>query len=46
MVELRLVGEHFAEAMDMICKGRVRRVAKGDAVAQVKFIGKRFGITA
>jgi IS6 family transposase len=32
------------EAMDMIRKGRVRRVAKGDAIAQVKFIEKLFGI--
>jgi transposase-like protein len=34
------------EAKDMIRKGRVRRVAKGDAAAQVKFIGKLFGIAA
>jgi transposase-like protein len=34
------------EAMDMIGKGRVSRVAKGNAVAQVKFIGKLFGIAA
>jgi len=32
------------EAMDMIRKGRARRVAKGDVVAQVKFIGNLFGI--
>jgi transposase, IS6 family len=32
------------EAMDLIRKGRVRRVAKGNVVAQVKFIGKLFGI--
>ena len=34
------------EAMDMIRKGRARRVAKGDTVAQVKFIDKLFGIAA
>ena len=34
------------EAMDLIRKGRVRRVAKGNVVAQVKFIGKLFGIAA
>ena len=34
------------EAMDMIRKGRVRRVAKGDTVAQVKYIEKLFGIAA
>ena len=34
------------EAMDMIRKGRARRVAKGDAMAQVKFIDQLFGIAA
>ena len=34
------------EAMDLIRKGRVRRVAKENIVAQVKFIGKLFGIAA
>jgi IS6 family transposase len=34
------------EAMGMIGKGRVRRVGKGDVVAQVKFISKLFGIAA
>ena len=34
------------EAMDMIRKGRVRRAAKGDVVAQMKFISKLFGIVA
>jgi IS6 family transposase len=34
------------ETMDMIRKGRVRRVAKGDAIAQLRFIGKLFGIAA
>ncbi len=34
------------EAMDMIRKGRARRVAKGDAIAQVKFIDKLFDIAA
>jgi transposase-like protein len=34
------------EAMDMIRKGRARRVAKGDTVAQIKFVDKLFGITA
>ena len=33
------------EAMDMIRKGRARRVAKGDTVAQIKFVEKLFGIT-
>src|SRR5580704_4732846 len=32
--------------MDMIRKGRVRRVAKGNTVEQVKFIGQLFGIAA
>ena len=34
------------EAMEMIRKGRARRVAKGDTVAQVKFVEKLFGIAA
>jgi transposase, IS6 family len=34
------------EAMEMIRKGRARRVAKGDAVAQLKFVEKLFGIAA
>ena len=34
------------EAMAMIRKGRARRVAKGDTVAQIKFVEKLFGITA
>jgi len=34
------------EAMDMIRKGRARRVAKGDTVAQMKFVEKLFGIAA
>jgi transposase, IS6 family len=34
------------EAMDMIRTGRARRVAKGNVIAQVKFIGKLFGIAA
>ena len=34
------------EAMDMIRKGRARRVAKGDTVAQIKFVDALFGITA
>ena len=33
------------EAMHMIGKGRVRWVAKGDVVAQVKFIHRIFGVT-
>ena len=33
------------EAMDMIRKGRARRVAKGDTLAQLKFVEKLFGIT-
>jgi transposase-like protein len=32
------------EAMDMIRKGRARRVAKGDTVAQIVFVDKLFGI--
>ena len=32
------------EAMDMIRKGRARRVTKDDTMAQVKFIEKLFGI--
>ena len=32
------------EAMEMIRKGRARRVAKGAPLAQVKFVEKRFGI--
>ena len=34
------------EAVSMIRKGRARRVAKGDAVAQARFIGKLFGLAA
>jgi len=34
------------EAMEMIRKGRARPVAKGDTVAQVKFVEKLFGIAA
>jgi hypothetical protein len=34
------------EAMEMIRKGRARRVAKGDTVAQMKFIEKLFGIVS
>lgn len=34
------------EAMEMIRKGRARRVAKGDPVAQMKFIEKLFGIAS
>ena len=34
------------EAMDMIRKGRARRVAKGDTVAQKEFVEKLFGIAA
>jgi len=34
------------EAMEMIRKGRARRVAKGDTVAQMKFVEKLFGIAA
>jgi hypothetical protein len=32
--------------MDIIRKGRVRRVGKDDVVAQAKFISKLFGIAA
>jgi len=34
------------EAVHMIRKGRVRWVAKGDAVAQSRFIAELFGIAA
>ena len=34
------------EAVSMIRKGRARRVAKGDAVAQARFISKLFGLAA
>ena len=34
------------EAVYMIRKGRVRWVAKGDAVAQSRFIAELFGIAA
>jgi hypothetical protein len=30
--------------MEMIRKGRARRVAKGDIVAQITFVEKLFGI--
>jgi hypothetical protein len=32
--------------MDMIRKGRARRVAKNDTLAQMKFVEKLFGIAA
>src|SRR3954471_13313000 len=32
------------EAMEMIRKGRARRVAKGDTIAQIMFVEKLFGI--
>jgi len=34
------------EAMEMIRKGRARRVAKGDTVTQILFVEKLFGIAA
>ena len=34
------------EAMDMVRKGRVRWLAKGDSAGQAKFIGTLFGIAA
>ena len=34
------------EAVSMIRKGRVRWVAKGDAVGQARFISKLFGLAA
>ena len=34
------------EAMEMIRKGRARRVAKDDTVAQIMFVEKLFGIAA
>lgn len=34
------------EAVHMIWKGRARWVAKGDALAQARFLDKLFGLTA
>ena len=34
------------EAVNMTRKGRVRWVAKGDAVGQARFISKLFGVAA
>ena len=34
------------EAMNMIRKGQVRWLAKGDVVGQVRFIERAFGITS
>jgi transposase-like protein len=34
------------ETMPMIRKGRVRRVAKKDVVAEAKFVAKLFGLAA
>ena len=34
------------EAVNMIRKGRVRRVAKEDPVGQARFVGRLFGIVA
>jgi transposase, IS6 family len=34
------------ETMHMIRKGRVRRVAKKDVVAEAKFVAKLFGLAA
>ena len=34
------------ETVNMIRKGRVRWIAKGDIIAQARFINKLFGITA
>ena len=34
------------EAVNLIRKGRVRWVARGDWVGQARFIGKLFGIAA
>jgi transposase, IS6 family len=34
------------ETMQMIRKGRVRRVAKNDVVAEAQFVAKLFGIAA
>ena len=41
-------GEYYEglRAMEMIRKGRARRVAKGDTVAQIMFVEKLFSITA
>jgi hypothetical protein len=34
------------ETVDMIRKGRVRWLVKGDAVGQAQFIGELFGLSA
>lgn len=34
------------EAMNMIRKGQVKRISKGDSVAQARFIEKIFGVSA
>jgi transposase, IS6 family len=34
------------EAMHMIRKGQVKNLAKGDAIAEIKFINSLFGVTA
>jgi hypothetical protein len=34
------------ETVNMIRKGRMRWIAKGDIIAQARFIDKLFGITA
>jgi IS6 family transposase len=34
------------EAMNMVRKGQVKRLAGGDALGQVKFVGSLFGIAA
>ena len=34
------------EAVEMIRKGRVRWLAKGDALGQAQFIAELFGVTA
>ena len=34
------------ETMHMLRKGQVKNLAKGDAIAEVKFINSLFGVTA
>jgi hypothetical protein len=34
------------EAMNIICKGQIRWVARNDVVGQIRFIERMFGIAA
>ncbi len=42
----RQTGAVPIEAMNMICKGQVNGVNRGNSVSQLKFIESIFGITA